>query len=328
MISSVQELSLNRDKRGSNSKGKLVKFKKEINYHLMIWPGMIFLIIFAYFPMMGYIMAFNEYSLNGGIFHSPFVGFLQFKILFSDPAFWTAVQNTLGMSIVKFILSFFSPIIFALLLNELKIPWFKRLVQTASYLPYFISWVVVASLMIFWLGSDSSGIINIVLVKLHIIQQPIDFLTYPEYFWWIAGISEVWKNTGWWAIIYLATISGIDPALYEAAIVDGAGRWKRMLYVTLPSIKGAVFTVFILSFGYLIYGGLGGSNFNQAYLLGNPLNTDTSDVFDTYILRTGISLGRYSFATAAGLIQSLVCLVLVYSSNAIVKFKDRDQGVF
>ena len=307
---------------------KLKQFRKELPFHLMIWPGMMFFIIFSYLPMFGIVMAFQDYNPRLGFFGSPWVGLMHFQNMFSDPFFIRAIRNTVAMSVIKYIPSFIMPIIFALLLNELKNINFKRVIQTVSYLPHFISWVIVASLLQFWLRTDSFGLINVVLVRLGILQEPIAFLASTRYFWGIAAISEVWKSTGWWSIIYLAAISGVDPGLYEAATIDGAGRFRRMVYITLPAIKSTVITILILSVGQLITGGIGGSNFQQSFLLMNPLNMPVSDIIETYILRFGLTMGRFSYAAAAGLLQSVVSFSFVVGVNALVRYLDREEALF
>ena len=307
---------------------RLKQFKKELPFHLMIWPGMMFFIIFSYLPMFGIIMAFQDFAPRLGFLGSPWVGLMHFENMFSDPFFIRAIRNTVAMSVIKYIPSFIMPIVFALMLNELKNINFKRVIQTVSYLPHFISWVIVASLLQFWLRTDSFGLINIVLVRLGFLQEPIAFLASTRYFWAIAAISEVWKSTGWWSIIYLAAISGVDPGLYEAATIDGAGRFRRMRHITLPAIKSTVITILILSVGQLITGGIGGSNFQQSFLLMNPLNMPVSDIIETYILRFGLTMGRFSYAAAAGLLQSVVSFSFVVGVNALVRYLDREEALF
>ncbi len=305
------------------SKSRMGRFMREKNYHFMVWPGVLFMLVFSYYPMVGIVMAFQNYKYGNGIFGSPWVGTMQFQMMFRDPAFWNALRNTVGISAIKMVTGFICPIVFALALNEVGSKKFKRFVQTASYLPYFISWVVVASLMTFWLGTDVQGIINKALVGLGILKEPVAFLTYPEYFWSIAVISEIWKTTGWSAIIYFAAISGIDQEMYEAATVDGAGRLRKIWNITLPAIKPTMAILLILSAGNLFKG-----SFDQSYLLQNAMNFCSSDIMETYVLRYGMSLGRFSMATAAGLFQSLLNVVAVLIVNGAVKLLDREQGLF
>ena len=299
------------------------RFRREISYHMMIWPGIVFMLIFCYRPMVGLVMAFQEYKLGKNVFGSPWVGMYQFQMLFRDKAFWNALRNTVCISALNLAIGFWMPIIFALLLNEVTNVRYKRIVQTFSYLPHFISWVVVASIMNLWLGTDYQGVINHILVGLRIIREPIPFLTYKQYFYAIAVISNIWKGMGWSSIIYLAAITGIDQEIYEAATVDGAGRWGKMWHVTLPSIRGTMAILLILSAGSLFRG-----SFDQSYLLKNSFNMPSSDIIETYVLRYGVSMARYSLATAAGLFQSVVNVVIVLIVNAVVKLLDRDGGLF
>ena len=299
------------------------RFKREISYHMMIWPGIVFMLIFCYRPMIGLVMAFQEYKLGKNVFGSPWVGTYQFQMLFRDKAFWNALRNTVCISALNLSIGFWMPIIFALLLNEVTNVRYKRIVQTFSYLPHFISWVVVASIMNLWLGTDYQGVINHLLVGLKIIREPIPFLTYKQYFYAIAVISNIWKGMGWNSIIYLAAITGIDQEIYEAATVDGAGRWGKIWHVTLPSIRGTMAILLILSAGSLFRG-----SFDQSYLLKNSFNMPSSDIIETYVLRYGVSMARYSLATAAGLFQSVINVVIVLIVNAVVKLLDRDGGLF
>ena len=227
--------------------------------------------------------------------------------------FWMAFRNSFGLSLVKIVFSLPAPIIFAILVNEITSKNLKKTVQTASYLPHFISWVVIAGLFKIWL--DSRGVVNDVFLSLGFIDKPVYFLMDPKMFWVLMAIIDTWKETGWWAIIYLASIAGISQEVYESAIVDGASKIKQIFYITLPSIKSTIVIVFILSMGSLIYGGLSGSNFNQSLLFGSQVNYSSSEILDTFVLRMGIQSARFSFATAAGLIQSLVSLLLFSSAN-------------
>jgi putative aldouronate transport system permease protein len=210
------------------------------------------------------------------------------------------------------------PIILALMINEISSRRYKKVTQTISYLPYFISWAIVATMALNWL-SPSTGFINRFLVAIGILPTPVLFLGEAKAFWWISALLEVWKNTGWGSIIYLAAISGIDQEMYEAALIDGATRLQRICYVTLPSITGTIMILLILNIGGLLSGGTGSSNFQISYLLGNPLNLERSEIIDTYVLKVGISLGRFSYASAVGLLNSVVSLILLISANAISK---------
>lgn len=300
-----------------------VRMRRELSYHLMVWPGIIFMLIFCYYPMAGIGMAFQDYKLGNGIFGSPWVGMYNFEMLFRDKSFWNALRNTVCISALNLVIGFWVPIIFALLLNEISNVRYKRIVQTCSYLPHFISWVVVASIMQLWLGTDYQGVINNILVGTGLLKEPIPFLTYKENYYAIAVISNVWKGTGWNSIIYLAAITSIDPEIYEAATVDGANRLRKMWHITLPSIRGTMVILLILAAGGLFRG-----SFDQSYLLKNSFNMSRSDILETYVLRYGISMGRHSLSVAANLFQSVVNVIIVLAVNFAAKLLDRDSGIF
>ncbi len=285
--------------------------------------------IFQFLPMFGILMAFKKYSITdgiAGIFTSPWVGFKYFEEFINSYNFDTIVINTIGISLLKLVFAFPVPILLALMLNEIRNGVFKRVVQTASYLPHFISWVVVVGLATTFF-SDYDGMINKILTGLGIVDKPLAVLTDPDSFWGLAVGTAVWKETGWWAIIFLAAVSGIDPGLYEAAQLDGAGRLKRIWHITLPGIRGTVIVVLILAVGSLLGGGLVGSNFEQSYLLGNPVNSDKSEILQTYAFKMGLAQGRYSFATAIDLLQSVISIILIFGSNWVAK-KTTKTGLF
>ena len=255
--------------------------------------------------------------MTQGIFESPWVGFKWFEEFFTDYKFTQILSNTLVLSILKLVCTFPIPIVFAIMLNEVRGKRMKKFIQTSSYLPYFISWVVVAGLLQVFVSS--TGALNNLLAGAGWIEKPLEILTSPDYFYGLAVITAIWKDTGWWTIIFLAAITGIDPTLYEAADMDGATRMQKMRYITFPSIAGTVTVVLILALGNLLGGGLSGSNFEQCYLLGNAGNIDNSDIIQTYVMRVGLVNARYSYATAVGMFQSVISVVLVYTSNFISK---------
>lgn len=304
------------------------RFRKESFYQSMAIMGGLFLLVFCYLPMFGIVMAFQNFEPVKGFAHSPFVGLQHFRELFNDSAFWLAARNTLVLSVLKFILGFICPLVFALLLSELKDNAFKKFVQTASYLPHFISWVIAAGLITVFFSGGADGVLNPILIRLGLIEESIAFLTYPGYFIMIALITDVWKFTGFAAIIYVAAIAGVDHEVHEAATVDGASRLQRMYKITIPMIKNTIIVLLILGIGNLFAGGLSGSNFNQAYLLGNTLNMSVSDVLDTYILRMGLQLGRFSFAAASGLLLSVISLLLIFISNWGIKKLNDGEAIF
>lgn len=297
------------------------RFKKQRSSHLFVWIGLIFLLVFSYTPMFGILMAFKDYSIVTGIqgiFTSDWVGFRYFVEFYRDYKFYDIVRNTLVLSFLKVVFTFPVPILFAIMLNEVKHMAFKRVVQTVSYLPHFISWVIVLGLA-FTFFSSNVGLVNQVLLSWGWIEKPIPLLTDPAYFWGLAVGSAMWKEAGWWAIIFLAAIAGINPVLYEAAQIDGAGRLARIWHITLPGIKGTVIVVLILTIGSILGGGLVGSNFEQAFLMGNASNNDTSEIVQTYAFKVGLAQGRYSYAAAIDLFQSVISVILIFSSNYIAK---------
>lgn len=291
--------------------------------------GMVILFLFSYMPLFGIVIAFKNYSINmglEGIFTSEWVGFRWFKEFFSFYRFGEILKNTLILSILKLIFTFPAPILLALLLNEMRCRKFKRLVQTVSYLPNFISWVLMYTIANAFLNTNT-GIVNQLLVSLGLTDEPVPFLTSPDYFYGVSVFMAMWKNSGYWAIIFLAAISGIDPQLYEAAEIDGAGRLSRIWHITMPGIKASVVTVLILSIGGLLGGGMGGSNFDQAYIFGNTFNNSTSEILQTYAFKTGLSNGRFAYATAVDIFQSAISVILILISNWGAK-KVTGEGIF
>ncbi|GGG00904.1 ABC transporter permease [Paenibacillus abyssi] len=280
---------------------------------LMSLPFVVWLFIFHYLPLWGWTMAFQRYRPGRSFFEQDWVGFTNFVQLFSDERFYLVLRNTVAMSFMALIVGYTVPIIFALLLNEIRLITFKRTMQTISYLPHFVSWVIVAGIVTKMLSTEG-GPINELLMALNIIDQPIQFMAKGEWFWWIVTLSDMWKETGWNSIIFLAAIAGIDPEQYEAATVDGAGRFRRMWHVTLPGIRPTIFIMLILSIGWLMSIG-----FEKQFLLGNPMVQDYAEVIDLYVLNYGINLGRYSYGTAIGIFNSLVSITLLLSSNYIFK---------
>ena len=301
------------------SSGSWKRFKSQFTLQVFAWMGVAFLIIFCFIPMFGIIIAFKDYKLTQGIlgfFTSDWVGLKWFSEFYHDLVFWPTIRNTIAMSLLKLVFTFPVPIIFALAVNEVRISPIKRTVQTISYLPHFISWVVVSG-MLFSFLNEQNGLLNQALLGMGVIDKPISFLSGPQYFLPIVVISDIWKEMGWWAIIFLAAITSVDLSMYEAAKVDGAGRLKQIWHITLPSIKGTIVIVLIMSIGNLFGGGISGSNFDQAYMLGNVANNSVSEILQTYTLKMGLSQGRFSYATAISLMQSIISLILVSTSNWI-----------
>ena len=281
---------------------------------LIIWSLVIVIygIIFCYLPLGGWIMAFQNYKPKDGLFHSAFIGLDKFRQLFSDDTFIRVIRNTLGMGVINLVVTFVMAIVFAILLNEVKSNGGKKTVQTISYLPHFLSWIIVTGILHDALSS--TGIINELLLKLHILDQPLNFFAHPRFFWPIVAFANVWKETGWNAIIYLSAITAIDPSLYEAANMDGAGRWARIRYVTLPSIKPTIVILLLMNVGNVLNAG-----FEIQYLLGNGLVKSVSETIDIYVLKWGISQNDFAIGTAAGIFKSFVSIVLIVIANQIAK---------
>ncbi|GGA40398.1 ABC transporter permease [Paenibacillus physcomitrellae] len=277
-------------------------------------PFVIWIFVFKYLPLWGWTIAFQHYRPNLSMFQQEWVGLSQFKFLFSDDAFIRVMRNTVAMAVIKLVLGFVTAITLAILLNELRIIFFKRFVQTISYLPHFISWVVAANLISTALSIDGDGIINKVLVGLHIIHEPIMWLGIGPYFWGILGISEVWKDVGWNTIVYLAAMTMIDPSQYEAAEIDGANRFQRILRVTLPGLKPVIIILLIMNLGNILETG-----FEPQYLMGNGMNAEYSENLEIFVLKYGISMGNFSLATAAGMFKTVVSFILLFSANAMAK---------
>ncbi|WP_439649637.1 ABC transporter permease [Gracilibacillus salinarum] len=275
-------------------------------------PFVAWLIIFKYIPVAGWMMAFQDYKPQFGLFDQEWVGLKHFKDLFNEPMFYRALENTLGMGILGLVFGTLSAIAFALFLNELRFVALKKWTQTISYLPHFVSWVIAANIVITMLSTD--GFINNFLEGLGLIDNPINFMAEPGLFWGIVTAADVWKETGWNAIIYLAAMAGVDPQLYEAAKVDGASRLRQMWHITLPSIRSVIIVLLILNIGNLINIG-----FEKQMLLGNNIVYEKSIVIDLYALDYGIGMFRYSFGTAIGIFKSVVSVILILICNGIAK---------
>ncbi len=300
-----------------NARSALGKeLKRQLPLHVFVWTGLVFLVIFSIIPMTGVVIAFKDYNIRSGfagMFTAPWTddfGMKHFITFVTNRKFSVLVRNTVCISGLKMLFAFPFAILFAIMLTELRGVRYKRIVQTASYLPHFISWTVVAGI-VYAMFSTNIGVINELLVKWGVIGEPLPLLISERYYYFLATASEIWKETGWSAIIYLAAISGIDPSLYESAQIDGAGRLKRIWHITLPGISGTISVLLILAVGGLFSG-----SFDQAMMLGNDMNVSRSEILDVFIYRTGLSKQRYSYATAVGLFQSVISFTLVMLANA------------
>lgn len=277
----------------------------------MILPGLVYFLIFKYIPLGGSIIAFQDYNVFKGITGSEFVGFKHFKNLFTYPEFMQIFNNTLLISAYKLVLGFPSPIILALLLNEVRKKLFKSTIQSLLYLPHFLSWVIVGGLVINIL-SPSSGIVNEIIRSLG--GKEIFFMQEPGFFRSIVVGSGIWKDVGWNTIIYMAALAGINPQLYEAAEIDGAGKLRQVWSITLPTLLPTIMILLLLQIGNILDLG-----FEQIYMLLNPLVRETGEVLDTYIYRVGLVGGQFSYTTAIGLFKSVIGLILVVGANKLSK---------
>ncbi|WP_249280970.1 ABC transporter permease subunit [Paenibacillus sp. 7516] len=301
-------------KQGRRSAVKLAlsrSWRRHWQLYLLMIPPVAYFIIFKYVPMVNAVLAFKDYNVIKGIWGSPWVGTKYFELLFQNPAFATLIKNTLYISFYSLVVGFPVPILLALALNEVKSAKFKKTVQMVTYAPYFISTVVMVSIIMLFL-SPRLGIVNTIAGTLGF--EAVNFLGEPGLFRSIYVFSDVWQSTGYSAVIYLAALAGIDPSLYEAAKVDGANRFQKMVNIDLPGLLPAAVIILILSVGNIMAVG-----FEKIYLLQNPLNLSASEIISTYVYKMGLLNANYSFATAVGLFNSLINLILLLTVNAAAK---------
>jgi putative aldouronate transport system permease protein len=297
-------------KQHSRTRSLLLYVNRKKYLYLLLVPVIAYYAVFQYAPMYGIVMAFQEYNMFRGVFGSEWAGLSVFQEVFASKAFWLSVRNTLLLNISSLIIVFPTPIILAILLNEVIRERWKRIIQSTVYLPHFISWVVLSGIIIMMLSEK--GMANHFLGLFGV--APTSFMA--EKTWWVVVyvISDIWKEIGWGSIIYLAAITSLDLSLYEAAKVDGAGKWKQMWHITLPGIKPTIILLLILNIGHMVSIG-----FDKPFMLGNPLVSEVSDVISTHVYVNGITNIRYSYSTAVGLFQSIINLILVVSANQISK---------
>lgn len=294
------------------SKTLASKLRRSRSLYLLMLPGLVLLIIYRYIPMLGLSIAFKNFSFAKGIWNSDWVGFKNFEFLFfRHPNFFQLVFNTLIINIYKMIFYFPIPILLAVFLNEIRNLRLKKLIQTTIYLPHFVSWVVFGSIVIQFL-MPSTGIVNAAIKAFG--GDPVFFLAEPRYFRAIVVITEIIKSAGWGTILYLAALTSINPELYEAASMDGASRWQKMWFITLPGISGTIVVLLLLEIGKMMDVG-----FEQIYVLANSQVYSVGDVLSTYIYRIGIGQAQFSITTAIGLFQSVIGLVLIVSANYMCK---------
>jgi putative aldouronate transport system permease protein len=299
------ELALSMPRTGKSA--FLKKFGQSKELLILFLPCLIYYVLFKYLPMFGLVISFKDYNLFKGVWASDWVGLKYYRMFIESPDFLKLLSNTFMLGLAKLVFGFPAPIVLALLMNEVKNVVFKKFVQTVSYLPHFISNVVVAGMVIMFL-SPSLG------VAAHFFKMlgmdPINFMVLPQWFRTIYVLSDIWQHMGWESIIYLAALTGIDPQLYEAAEIDGANRWKQLWNVTIPGIAPAMIILLLLNVGHVIEIG-----FEKVYLLTNPAIYDVADIFSTFVYRTGLTLGNYSFGTAVDLFTGIVSLIFIYSAN-------------
>lgn len=285
--------------------------KRDRYLYVLALPGILFFVVFKYIPITNLVIGFQDYSPYLGIAGSPWVGFEHFTRFFSNPDFWMLLRNTLGISLMNLVFFFPAPIILALMLNEVRHQLMKRTVQSLIYIPHFLSWVLIYGLT-YLMFSQSEGLFNKLLTALD--KDTIDILSNPNLFWGMLTAQSIWKEVGWGTIIFLAAIAGVDPQQYEAAVIDGAGRFRRMWHITLPAMRNVIMILLILRLGTIMDTG-----FEQVYLMMNAAVTEVAEVFDTYVYRVGIRQGEFSYSTAIGLFKSIVGVILVVGANRAAK---------
>jgi putative aldouronate transport system permease protein len=287
--------------------------------YFLLLPGVLYFVIFKYLPMAGLVMAFQDYKPHLGLLESPWVGLKHFERFFSEPQFWMLFRNTLLLAVYNLVFFFPLPIVLALMLNEVRKEMFKRFVQTIVYLPHFVSWVVAVGIF-YVLFTTEGGVVNEFIARLG--MEKIPFLLSEEWFRTMIVSQSIWKEAGWGTIIFLAALSGVDLQLYEAARMDGAGRWRQLWHITLPAIRSTIVILFILRLGSFLDTG-----FEHIFLMLNSMNREVGEVFDTYVYLKGLTQAQYSYSAAVGMFKSLVGLLLVVGANRLAK-KMGEEGVY
>jgi len=298
----------------------LARLKSQIELQSMVWPGLIFLFIFCYIPMYGIIIAFKDFSIIDGIFGGQFVGLKYFKQFLTDPKLMSVLKNTLIINGLGLLINFPAPIIFAILITELRFTKFKTFAQTVSYLPHFLSWVIYGGIVIEMLSSG--GVINKLLNFLHLYDGNINIMGEPQYFYLVFTIVTAIKGIGYGSILYISAITSIDQEMYEAAIIDGANRFQKIIYVTIPSIMGTIVILLIFQISNILNTG-----FEQILIFQNGINNSVSETIDTYVYKIAMQQQRYSYATAVGLLKSIIAIMLLTFANKASK-KITGKGLF
>ncbi|NJE63159.1 sugar ABC transporter permease [Enterococcus durans] len=299
---------------------KLKKFYDQRQLHWMVIPGVAFMIVFNYIPIYGVIIAFKNYTIVDTMSSAPWVGLDNFKIIMEDSFFWEAVRNTLAISLMKLLLGFAIPIILAIMIFEMQDGRLKKVIQTVSYIPHFFSWIVLGGMMISWLSTN--GFINQVLMALGLMDQGVNHLLDPDKYWWIAVLSDIWKEVGWGTILYLAGMSRIDPTFYEAARIDGASKLTQIRTITLPLLTPIISLNLILNVS-----GLLGSNLDQTLVLMNAQNQNKSEVINSFVYRMGLTQGNFSYATAVGLGISVISIILLILTDRMTRKMNNGRSV-
>lgn len=307
MVKAKAKSAVSAEQKKKNRHDLWIQVKRHKILYLFLVPVIVWLIIFCYVPMAGIVLAFKNYRFDLGIFGSEWAGLKHFEKFFTSPEFWITIKNTLVITCTKLFICFPAPIILALLLNEVKAARFKKTIQTLSYLPNFVSWVVVVQLMTA-IFTPYGGIFNDIREMMGL--EPIFLMGEKNAFLPLVVFSDPWKNVGWGSIVYLAAITGVDQELYEAAAIDGAGRWKCTWHITLPGIAMTVGIMFVMAVGGILNAG-----YDQILLLQQPANMQISQVLDTYVIQTGIRYGKFEYATAIGLFKSVFSLIMVVGTN-------------
>lgn len=314
------EAQMQRARLSSFKRSQLVRdLLRDRWMYLLLFPGILYFVVFKYVPMLGLVMAFQDYKPFTGFINSPWVGFKHFERFFMEPQFWSLFRNTLLLAIYNLVFFFPLPILLALMINEARREMFKRIVQTLLYLPHFISWVVAVGIF-YVLFTTEGGVVNELLAQFGF--EKIPFMLSEEWFRPMIIAQSIWKEAGWGTIIFLAALSGVDLQLYEAARMDGAGRWRQLWHITIPAIRSTIVILFILRLGSFLDTG-----FEHIFLMLNSMNREVGEVFDTYVYMKGLTQAQYSYSTAVGLFKSLVGLILVLGANKLAK-KFGEEGVY
>lgn len=295
--------------------------------HLMLLPAFVVVALFQYLPIQGLVISFKNFDVFKGIWDSPWArnnGLEHFRDFFATPAVWWVLRNTLALAFLSLVVVSPLAVVFAILVNEIANPPFKNVTQTITFIPHFISWVVVGGILLAMFLPTRTAPVNRLLLALGVVDKPTDIVNNAGSIWAVFIATEIWKQLGWSSIIYLAVIAGIDPNLYESVEIDGGGRFVKMFHITWPFLKPTFLILFILKCGQILSAG---GFFDQSYILGTALNKNMSQVLDVYILRIGLEQARYSFATAVGFLKQLVNLMLLLSANALSK-RMTGKGLF